>query len=342
MPNEIKIIEDDEIDSNEEDVVQPESESGDEQSEQKGLESVDVVIVEEGSEQQEKPVEIPGDASDEEVDAALQSITGNPLFGPWKTALMRTRAARDKKAAEVEAERMRAHAMAQEANDALVYANQIRQEAELAKRQLEQFTPEYKKAVIGQLHSNIQILQAQYQAAAEAGDYQKVAEINANIAKHAAQMQNVEQWQPPVSRAVPEYRPKQTAPAVDTRTVEWWRSNQWYGSTNPFTGEANPQYDERKTKIAAAADQMLAARGIQATQPEYWEELEKMIGNKQEPERKAVQKPKTVSPPVIGTQQGTSPAGRRVVDRVTPDDRKIAEMLGIDPKRIVISRNQPK
>ncbi len=302
----------------------------------------------EDPEEEPKPVSdeeaIPDDTDDATDDAEFEKVAGEKLRGKWRGMVTKTRRQRDKLRSEVEirdqalaSERAAREAAQKEAENALLYANAVRQQAEEHRRYIEQVTPQYKRVAEDRFKERLSAIQIQQQDALEKGDMAKVAALATEAAQTAAQLTEVQRWSPAKPDPVPEFNMPQPNPGL-TLARQWGEKNHWYFPDSPT-------YDAQRAGRAAMVNQYLIDKGMNPNQPQFYAAIDYLLN--QEDQRMSTNngtpsapQPKPASPPVAGVSQGgaNAPNNGKVTLKITEQDRIFAKQLNIDPAAIVKQR----
>lgn len=189
---------------------------------------------------------------------------------------------------------------------------------------------------IKQLDTSMQALRRDFDAAYDAGDRDKIFEIQQQIASIISAKQQAEKDKqtisvqrpvqqrplndPPPARPQPQQQPprRQPSPAA----TEWYERNKdWFGK------------DAVMTSGAKAVDQQMVADGYSPNDPDYFEELDRRL--KREFPHKLGGKTAAAAPrpasnnPTIQNRSAPAPAPGKVRVSITQADRDSAQKLGI-------------
>jgi hypothetical protein len=184
---------------------------------------------------------------------------------------------------------------------------------------------------IKQLDTSMQALRRDFDSAYDAGDRDRIFEVQQQIATITAAKAQAEKER----RSIPTQRaaPGQAAPQQTRQTqqepsrrqpspaaTEWYERNKdWFGK------------DAVATSGARVIDQQMVADGFQPTDPDYFEELDKRL--QREFPHKFGAKPAAQRPasnnPTIQNRSAPAPAPGKVRVTITQADRDMANHLGI-------------
>jgi hypothetical protein len=183
------------------------------------------------------------------------------------------------------------------------------------------------------LDASMQALRRDFDQAFDAGDRERIFEVQQKMATLAAEKQQVERDR----RSIPmkptqqsgSATPQQTAPtrpnqparkAPSPAAVEWYDRNKTWFNKDPVM-----------TAGARIIDQQMVADGYQPTDPDYFEELDKRLKTEFPSKlggRTTASRPAAANPTI---QNRTSPAAApgKVRVTITQSDREMANHLGI-------------
>jgi len=182
---------------------------------------------------------------------------------------------------------------------------------------------------IKQLDTSMQALRRDFDSAYDAGDRDKIFEIQQQIATITATKAQAEKdrrsiptRQAPTGQAAPQPT-QQTQPAPARRTpspaaVEWYdRNKEWFNK------------DAVMTASARVIDQQMVRDGFAPTDPDYFDELDKRLQREfpQKLGRPAGRPP--ANNPTIQNRSAPAPAPGKVRVTITQADREMANHLGI-------------
>lgn len=191
---------------------------------------------------------------------------------------------------------------------------------------------------IKQLDTSMQALRRDFDAAYDAGDRDKIFEIQQQIASIITAKQQAEKDKQTISAQRPTQqrlqndpppaRPQQAQPQTQPRrqpspaAVEWYdRNKDWFGK------------DAVMTSGAKTVDQQMVADGYSPTDPDYFEELDRRL--KREFPHKLGGKAAATAPrptsnnPTIQNRSAPAPAPGKVRVTITQADRDSAYKMGI-------------
>lgn len=198
-------------------------------------------------------------------------------------------------------------------------------------------------------------------SAMESGDHRKAGEISVKLGRIGAAIEGLESAKQEMERLRQERLrapaeatpPAQVAPADPTTTVGVPRE-QFLGRVNPTVADWLRGHDQFFTdqsfyKQCLAADKLLEARGILPSSPDYISGVEGILGLSQSqsappparpPSRGA---PPAAAPPARGNPSlGNRPPPSGGDTYVSPDARRTAEWLGVDPVQYVQEQERLK
>ena len=198
-------------------------------------------------------------------------------------------------------------------------------------------------------------------AAGEAGDFRKIAELSAQAGRLGASIEGLENARQEMERQrqerlrePPKPAPRQQQQADPTTTVGVSREV-FLTSNNlaPHVADWIRNHDQFFTDQVfhhkcVAADALLRADGILPTDPSYLSRVEGIIGLSQAAKPAAAparqsNAPPSAAPPSRATPSlgGRAPASNGDV-YISPEDRKLADWMGIDAEGMVAERERLK
>ena len=182
------------------------------------------------------------------------------------------------------------------------------------------------------IDSNMKALRREFDQAFDAGDRDKIFDVQQKMAELAAEKKQAEREKrsiptkaaPASGQAAPPQtpttqQPTPTAKPANPVAQEWaTRNADWFNK------------DRVMTAAAFAIDQQMVADGFDPSDPDYFEELDKRV--RQTFPAKFAEAPRTAKPtPTIQNKASAAPTnGGKVKVIITSEDRRMAEHLGID------------
>lgn len=178
---------------------------------------------------------------------------------------------------------------------------------------------------IKQLEDSIKSARDSYNAALAAGDQEKLFDIQVRIAEAVAQKQQMEARRaaaiPPKNASGSEAPPATATakpPRLSAAAQEWRRENSWWLN---------------KDKVATAAVRELAnemvSEGWDPNDSDYFEELDRRL-RAELPHKFRDNQAKR--PATLQNRGNPGPTGGKLTVRITPEDRELANRMGIDIK----------
>lgn len=182
------------------------------------------------------------------------------------------------------------------------------------------------------IDASIQALRRDFDAAFDAGDREKIFEVQQKMASLAAERQQIERDKRSIptkptqqsgsdtpqqtQRTQPE-QPARRAPSPVAR--EWYERNKtWFGK------------DPVMTAGARAIDQQMVADGYAPDDPDYFDELDKRIRNEFPTKMGVKQAPaRAGTNPTIQNRSAPAPTNGKIRVTITQSDREMANHLGI-------------
>jgi len=184
----------------------------------------------------------------------------------------------------------------------------IEQAKQRASLQLEQAKSLYRSAY--ESGDTDKILEAQQALNYSMQDYDRYASYQPQYAQTSLQQQQVPVYSPSAVQPAQD----DSVPQPDSRTMEWGKSNQWFGQ------------DDEMTSFALGVHQKLVKEGVSPQTDEYYERIDSRM-REVFPDKfgKTKRQSSTVVAPV-----GRSPKGKKVV--LTQTQVALAKRLGITPE----------
>lgn len=185
------------------------------------------------------------------------------------------------------------------------------------------------------IDSNIKALRREFDQAFDAGDRDKIFEVQQRMAELTAEKKQAEREKRTIpQRAAPQSSgqaaPPQTQPTtasaptpkVSPAAQEWaGRNKDWFN------------VDKVMTAAAFAIDSEMVAEGYEPADPDYFEELDKRV-RRTFPQKFAAQQAEPARPakqtPTIQSRGQSMPATGKVKVVITAEDRRMADHLGLD------------
>jgi hypothetical protein len=187
-------------------------------------------------------------------------------------------------------------------------------------------------SAIDKVSGDLTTLKQQYAYAAQQGDFEQMAEINGLIAENNSNLQQLKNGRDALTN-----KPKPTAPVLDPvaaftaqlskPSADWLREH--------------PQFvtDARLNRKMIVAHEDTVEQGIKPDTPEYFANLEKIMGLRKAPEPEPDEDfaAKRVSgrdsgPPAAPVSRNGGPGMKSNIVRLTREEREFAEMNGQTPE----------
>lgn len=184
-------------------------------------------------------------------------------------------------------------------------------------------------------------LKAELKSAGEAGDYERIADINIRLGELGAEMVNLragkDAFDADRGRALRDPPPPPPPPPTEATTVGVPRA-QFLATRTPTTQEwlkKNDRFftDQSFFNMVTGADALARGKGIAADTPEYFRFIEEQSGMTTPPNPPA-RTGSSAPPAAPPSRDATGPSGHatRAGDTyITPEQRRIAEWMGVDP-----------
>ena len=183
------------------------------------------------------------------------------------------------------------------------------------------------------IDANMKALRQEFDRAFDAGDRDKIFDVQQRMAELAAEKKQAEREKRSIptkaapqqsGSAAPHQVPTTPQPthtptkAPPPAATEWAsRNKDWFN------------VDRVMTAAAFAIDQQMVSEGFDPSDPDYFEELDKRV--RQTFPGKFAEAPRQArTSPVIQNKASAAPTGNKVKVVITSEDRRMAEHLGLD------------
>ena len=274
-----------------------------------------VEVVNETTEQENKPVETTEETKEEKKEASDEKQDKKEELEDYSEGVKKRIAKLTKKWREAERQK----------EAALEYAKGVKQEQESLKTKLSTIEPNYVTAMEGRVISGLQAAQSQLAKAREAGDIAAEVEAQKMIAKLGVEEARVANLKKQASVKPEEKKettldqaiaPKQAAP--DPKAEEWAEKNPWFGQDSAMTYTA---FDLHK--------KLTEEEGFDPNTDEYYAEVDKRM-RLDFPHKfdNTDQKEPTKPTQTVASATRSVKPGRKTV-RLTSSQVAIAKKLGV-------------
>lgn len=216
-------------------------------------------------------------------------------------------------------------------------AHEAAQQAHSARGEVEDSNLHLINNAIGTLRRENDILKNNYRAALASGDYDSAAEIQESMSSNAAKLLQLENGkasmeaapkrEPPPAYQAPSDPVEAFAATLSPRSADWIRRH--------------PEcvHDPRLTRKMIAAHNLVEADGIKADTDEYFAAIENILGIPAQQHDSQAESPlsaassgsqrQSVPPAAPVSRSGTANGTRSNVVRLTPEQREMAQMMGM-------------
>ena len=182
------------------------------------------------------------------------------------------------------------------------------------------------------IDSNMKALRQEFDRAFDAGDRDKIFDVQQRMAELAAEKKQAEREK----RSIPTKAAPESGPAAPQQTLTTQQPTPTAKPVNPAAQEwaiRNAEWfnkDRVMTAAAFAIDQQMVADGFDPSDPDYFEELDKRV--RQTFPARFAEAPRQAKPtPTIQNKAAASPTtGGKVKVVITAEDRRMADHLGLD------------
>ena len=187
------------------------------------------------------------------------------------------------------------------------------------------------------IDSNIKALRREFDLAFDAGDRDKIFEVQQRMAELAADKKQAEREKRAIpQKAAPQSPSGQAAPPQTRQTAE----------PTPTPTKASPaakdwaarnknwfNVDQVMTAAAFAIDREMVAEGFEPSDPDYFDELDKRVQRTfphKFGQQEAAAAPAARATPTIQSRGQSMPSSGKVKVVITAEDRRMADHLGLD------------
>lgn len=235
-------------------------------------------------------------------------------------------------------ERREKERAAREREEAIALAKQAIEENKLLKSRLSEGEKIYASTAKDAAERALQMAQADYKAAYDAGDGEALAAAQVKVTQAALALQKAEDFKPSLQTAEKEIQlPKTETPQLEPKTAEWLAENTWFGS---------PKHKAMSSYAYGVHEELLDeyGQGFNGTK-EYFKRIDKAMrqrfpeyfkerdgdedGNEVNVEDQKPQQTRTKSAPVVAPAS-RSTAPKKV--RLKQSQIEVAKRLGITPE----------
>lgn len=216
-------------------------------------------------------------------------------------------------------------------------ANEAAQQAHSARGEVEDSNLHLINNAIGTLRRENDILKGNYRAALASGDYESAAEIQEGMSSNAAKLLQLEN-----GKASMEAAPKREPPPVyqaPSDPVEAFAATLSPRSADWIRRHPECVHDPRLTRKMIAAHNLVDADGIKADTDEYFSAIESIMGISSQRYEAPAESPmsgassgaqrQSMPPAAPVSRSGTAAGTRSNVVRLTPEQREMAQMMGM-------------
>ncbi len=167
-------------------------------------------------------------------------------------------------------ERRAKEAAYREQQEALALAKKAMEENKQLRSQLQSGETVYVDAVKQAVEHELAIAKADFKAAYESGDAEKLMEAQERLTSAKIRMDKAQNYQPVYKNALQEERnevqiPQQQINAPDSKAVAWQERNEWFGQ------------DEEMTSLALGLHEKLVRSGVKAGSDEYYNRIDQTM-----------------------------------------------------------------
>ena len=232
-------------------------------------------------------------------------------------------------------ERREKEATLREQQEALRLAQRLMEENKKLKQHLSSGEEVYVDAVKQAASRELEIAKAEYKAAYESGDADRVAEAQDKLTLARIKAEKAENYQPVYKNARQEVEsdvqiPSQQVARPDAKAVAWQERNTWFGQ------------DEEMTSLALGLHEKLVRSGVQVGSDDYYKRIDdrmrKLFPDQFEDSSEAdveveaePQKAKPKASPQVVAPASRSTSPKKI--RLTKTQVQLATKLGLTPEQ---------
>ena len=229
-------------------------------------------------------------------------------------------------------ERREKEAALREQQEALRIAKKLVEENKILKTRLQSGETVYVDAVKQAAERELEIAKAEFKAAYESGDAEKLVEAQEKITNARIRMDKAENYRPQFQNPSQEEEndvqiPQQQISAPDPKALAWQKRNEWFGQ------------DEEMTSLALGLHEKLVRSGVSAGSDEYYKRIDDTM-RKRFPENFEGEEEVDAEEPVKVTKPKAStvvaPATRSTSPkkiRMSKTQVLLAKKLGLTPEQ---------
>lgn len=236
---------------------------------------------------------------------------------------------------EFHEQRREREAAERERDAAIEYAKKARDYAEKTRKNLVTGEKVLLSEIKQRSEKTLEMAKAKARAAFEEGDGEAYIAAQQEITQALLEKQQVESYQPPVDREMPEYQPNQQPRMVYPVKEKWLASNKWFDK------------DKAKTVYAKTYAAQLEQSGIDPLKdPEKYYSMIDQEMRSVFPEMKQVERDNGATEPSVNAKpqpvvvagKRTSASSRNSKVQLTATERRIAKRFGLTDKQYAIEK----
>jgi len=229
-------------------------------------------------------------------------------------------------------ERREKEAALREQQEALRIAKKLVEENKMLKSRLQNGETVYVDAVKQAAERELEVAKAEFKAAYESGDAEKLVEAQEKITNARIRMDKAENYRPQFQNPSQEEEnevqiPQQQVSAPDPKALSWQKRNEWFGQ------------DEEMTSLALGLHEKLVRSGVPAGSDEYYKRIDvtmrkRFPENFEGEEEVEAEEPVKVTKPKASTV--VAPATRSTSPkkiRMSKTQVLLAKKLGLTPEQ---------
>ena len=162
-------------------------------------------------------------------------------------------------------ERRKAEAATRAQEEAVRLAQHLLQENEKLKTETTKTQAALLEQAKARVNQELEASKRAYKTAYESGDSDKVVEAQLALTNAQSKVDKLANFKPPLQQKKVDVQPEPVAPAVDSKAVEWQKTNPWFGS------------DDEMTSLALGLHQKLVREGIDPQSDEYYDRINRRM-----------------------------------------------------------------
>lgn len=162
-------------------------------------------------------------------------------------------------------ERRKAEAATRSQEEAVRLAQHLLEENEKLKSETTKTQAALLEQAKARVNQDLETSKRAYKAAYESGDSDKVVEAQLALTNAQSKVDRLANFKAPLQPKKVDVQLQPVAPAVDSKAIEWQKTNSWFGS------------DDEMTSLALGLHQKLVREGIDPQSDEYYDRINRRM-----------------------------------------------------------------